>query len=116
MIKYYLPHLTFFAVFFAAAVPVLYYLRRKNPDPRFRPSLGEMALLTVIAVFLCGSMALALGSLFKPENDGSALKMKPFEGSGRPAAESEADSGRGRRQSPDKGSKGEGPRHLNDRN
>jgi hypothetical protein len=103
MIKDYLPHLTFFAVFFTAAVPVLYYLSRKNPDPRFRPSFGEMSLLTLLAVFICGGMALGIGSLFKPENDGSSLKKKSSEGPGRAAAGPEENSGR--RSSQDRGNR-----------
>ena len=115
MIKHYLPHLIFFAVFFTAAIPVLYYLRRKHPDPRFRPSFGEMSLLTVIALFICGCMAMALGSLFKPENDGSAFKMKPFDGPGPVGEGSEQGGGSDGRRSQDKGSKGESPRRTNDR-
>lgn len=94
MIKHYLPHLTFFLVFFAAAVPILYYLWRKNPNPRFRPSFGEMSVMTLIAFFICGGMAAGLGSLFKPENDGSSLKKKPDAGAGWSAGDSDGvDSG-----------------------
>ena len=77
MLKYYLPHLTFFIVFLVAAVPVLYYIQRKNPHPRFRPHIGEMSLITLFAVFICGGMAFGLGSLFKPENDGKGMSKKP---------------------------------------
>ena len=77
MLKFYLPHLTFFVAFFAAAVPILYYIQRKNPNPRFRPNLGEMSLVTLFAVFICGGMAFGLGSLFKPENDGKSMAKKP---------------------------------------
>jgi hypothetical protein len=75
--KFYYPHITFFIVFMVAAVPVLYYYQRKNPHPRFRPGFGEMAMVTVMAVMLCGGMAFGLGSLFRPENDGTALKKAP---------------------------------------
>ena len=77
MFKYYLPHLIFFTAFFAAAVPILYYIQRKNPHPRFRPNFGEMTLFTLIAAFICGGMAYGLGSLFKPENDGRGSDKKP---------------------------------------
>lgn len=77
MLKHYLPHLTFFIAFFAAAVPVLFYIQRKNPNPRFRPNFGEMSLVTLFAVFICGGMAFGLGSLFKPENDGRSMSKKP---------------------------------------
>ena len=56
MFKYYLPHLTFFIAFFAAAVPILYYIQRKNPNPRFRPGFGEMSLITLIALFIARSL------------------------------------------------------------
>lgn len=116
MLKHYLPHLTFFAAFFCAAVPILYYIQRKNPNPRFRPGFGEMSLITLIALFICGGMAFGLGSLFKPENDGSFMKKKPNEGAGWSAGDSS--SGAERKKPRDKESKdGEEPRRrLNDRN
>lgn len=81
MLKHYLPHLIFFSAFFAAAVPVLYYIQRKNPYPRFRPNFGEMSLMTLIAAFICGGMAFGLGSLMKPENDGRGSSNHPgFDG------------------------------------
>lgn len=116
MLKHYLPHLTFFIVFFAAAVPMLYYIQRKNPNPRFRPNMGEMSLMTLIAVFICGGMAFGLGSLFKPENDGRRKSQKPgFEGpaaSGGPAAGSSGNSKKKERKS----DRNDAPRRtLNDR-
>ena len=75
-------HLIFFSVFFAAALPVLYYYRRRNPDPRFRPPAGEMAMITVFALFICSGLAFGLGSLFREDNDGRASKKKPNEGAG----------------------------------
>lgn len=121
MIKHYLPHLTFFLVFFAAAVPILYYIRRKNPNPRFRPGFGEMAVMTLIAVFICGGMAFGLGSLFRPENDGTSLKKKPDNGAGWSAGDSAINDGGGRRKSKGKDKDGddgeESPRRRsNDRN
>ncbi len=94
MLRHYLPHLTFFTVFFLAAVPVLYYIQRKNPNPRFRPHFGEMSLFTLIAACICGAMAIGLGSLFKPENDGRAMTKKPsFES---PSSGGGQDAGAGR--------------------
>ena len=117
MLKHYLPHLTFFIAFFSAAVPILYYIHRKNPNPRFRPHLGEMSLLTLFAVFICGGMAFGLGSLFKPENDGKSLSKKPTEGAGWSAGSGEAARGGGK--SKDKNGKSDGDeaprRTLNDR-
>ncbi len=122
MFRYYLPHLTFFTAFFLAAVPVLYFIQRKNPNPRFRPGFGEMSLITLIAVFICGGMAFGLGSLFKPENDGKAMSKKPDSGAGWSSASggegegggSRAKSSRKERNSDDAD---EPPRRrLNDRN
>lgn len=75
--NYYYPHITFFIVFMVAAVPVLYYYQRKNPHPRFRPGFGEMTMVTVMAAMLCGGLSFGLGSLFRPENDGTSLKKAP---------------------------------------
>ncbi len=123
MLKHYQAHLIFFLVFFAAAVPILYYIRRKNPNPRFRPGMGEMSVMTLIAVFICGGMAFGLGSLFRPENDGSSLKKKPDAGAGWSAGTTgvEEDTGDGRRKSKNRdrdGKEGDDPprRRLNDRN
>lgn len=77
MIKFYIPHLIFFGVFFVAAVPMLYYYQRKNPNPRCRPTFGEMTMVTVFALALCGGMGMGLGALFNPQNDGSSLKKAP---------------------------------------
>lgn len=122
MLKQYLPHLTFFLVFFTAAVPILYYIQRKNPNPRFRPGFGEMSVITLIAAFICGGMAFGLGSLFRPENDGSSLKKKPDAGAIWSSGGSEAGpdgSGRqkAKRRDKDDDDGGEAPRRrLNDRN
>ena len=118
MVKFYLPHLTFFVVFFVAAIPVLYYIQRKNPYPRFRPGFGEMSLITLIAIFVCGALAFGLGSLFKPENDGSSLNKKPdFEAPS--AGGSSPEGGRSKRPDRDRDS-GDGDdaprRRLNDKN
>lgn len=75
-------HYIFFGVFMAAALPVLYYYRRRNPDPRFRPGFGEMAMVTLFAVFVCGALAFGLGSVFQEENDGQAALKKPNGGAG----------------------------------
>lgn len=80
--KHYLPHVIFFAIFFVASVPVLYYYYRRNPNPRFRPTFGEMTLLTVISLCLCGGLGFGFGTLFNPANDGSSLKKAANEGAG----------------------------------
>jgi hypothetical protein len=120
MFKYYLPHLTFFIAFFAAAVPILYYIQRKNPNPRFRPGFGEMSLISLIALFICGGMAIGLGSLFKPENDGSSMKKKPNEGAGWSATSADDSDGGPRKKSKDRDKDADGDepprRRLNDRN
>lgn len=118
MLKFYLPHLTFFIAFFLAAVPVLYYIQRKNPNPRFRPNFGEMSLITLLAVFICGGMAFGLGSLFKPENDGKSLTKKPSVDLPSSGGGQETGGG-GKSRDKDKGSKSDGDepprRTLHDR-
>ena len=121
MLTYYLPHLIFFSVFAAAAIPVIFYIWRKNPDPRFRPNAGEMSLIILFAAFLCGGMAVGLGGLFKPENDGSGMKKKPNEGAGWSAGDySGEDSGgskkKSKSQDKDSADGDSAPRRQNDRN
>lgn len=67
----------FFAVFLAASVPLLYYYRRKNPNPRFRPSNGEMTLVSVLAVGFSFVLAFALSSAFDSEHQLRNMQGKP---------------------------------------
>jgi hypothetical protein len=79
-IGYYLENYTaqtiFFLVFAVAFTPVLYYYRRRNPNPRFRPGWGEMTLMTVFALALSIGMAVGLGGLFNKGHEISKLKEK----------------------------------------
>ena len=63
--KYYIPHLVFFGVFLAALAPVLYYYQRRNPNPRFRPGVGEMTMIAVFALFVGGLASWFLGNFFR---------------------------------------------------
>ncbi|MBP7948833.1 MAG: hypothetical protein KA004_04195 [Verrucomicrobiales bacterium] len=73
----YTPQIIFFLVFMAAAVPILIYYRRRNPNPRFRPSLGEMTMVSLFAVVICGVMGVGLGTIFNKEQDLRRLGDKP---------------------------------------
>lgn len=64
-IKYFLPHIIFFSVFIVVLIPTLYYYRRRNPNHHFRPSLGEMTMITVFALMLGGTACWFLGNLFR---------------------------------------------------
>ena len=66
-LKAYYPHLIFFGVFVAALTPVLYYYQRRNPDPRFRPSFGEMTLVSIVLLFIGGIACFLLGNVFRGE-------------------------------------------------
>jgi hypothetical protein len=82
MVKYYLPHIVFFSVFLAALVPVLYYYRRRNPNPRFRPGLGEMTLITVMALCIGGAACYGLGNVFRGDQNLRQFPEAPDEGAG----------------------------------
>jgi hypothetical protein len=83
MLKYYLPHLVFFAVFLAALIPVLYYYRKRNPNPRFRPNAGEMTMISVLALAVGGAACYFLGDVFRSDRDFmKEFKAKPNAGSG----------------------------------
>lgn len=62
---HYLPHLVFFGVFIFALAPVLYYYQRRNPNPRFRPGLGEMTMISVFTLFVGGLACFFLGNVFR---------------------------------------------------
>lgn len=71
------PQCIFFLVFMAACVPVLYYYRRRNPNPRFRPTAGEMTLMSVFCAFICAGLSFGLGSVFNEHQDFRRLADKP---------------------------------------
>jgi hypothetical protein len=82
MIKYYIPHIVFFSVYLAALVPVLYYYCRRNPNPRFRPGIGEMTMITVIALIFGGGACFFLGNVFRGEQNLKQFTESPDEGAG----------------------------------
>ena len=82
MLKYYLPHIIFFAVFCAALLPVLFYYRRRNPNPRFRPGLGEMAMVSLIALTIGGGFSYMMGNFFAGDPTLRDLEKKPDHGVG----------------------------------
>lgn len=88
MVKYYLPHIVFFSVFLSALVPVLYYYRRRNPNPRFRPGLGEMTMIAVIALCVGGAACYGLGNVFRGDQNLSQFMGSPDEGAGWSAGQS----------------------------
>jgi hypothetical protein len=71
------PQSVFFLVFMAACIPMLYYYRRRNPNPRFRPTVGEMTLMTLFCAFLSGGLAVGLGGVFNEHQDFRKLADKP---------------------------------------
>lgn len=71
------PQTVFFAIFMAACIPVLYYYQRKNPNPRFRPSLGEMTMVSLFAIAGCAVISFGLGTLFDEDQDFKKLTQKP---------------------------------------
>ena len=82
MLKYYMPNIIFFIAWCCAAAPVIYYYYRKNPHPRFRPSMGEMAVITIMALLAGGGGAMAIGGLFRGNLDLKELDKKPDATSG----------------------------------
>jgi hypothetical protein len=59
----------FFVLSLLAAAPVLFYYYRRSPNPRFRPRLGEMALVSLFAVFLCGGFSYFVGGFMQDPDD-----------------------------------------------
>jgi hypothetical protein len=82
MIKFYLPHLIFFGVFCLAITPVLFYYQRRSPNPRFRPGLGEMTMVTIMALFAGGLASYGLGALFRGDQNLRQYLTRPDEGAG----------------------------------
>ena len=82
MLKYYLPHIVFFSVFVAVLIPMLYYYRRKNPNPRFRPGAGEMTMVAVVALCMGAGACYMLGNFFRGDQNLSQYLEEPNEGAG----------------------------------
>lgn len=55
----------FFILGMLVAAPVLFYYYRRNPNPRFRPRLGEMLLLALLSVFLVGGFSYYVGGIMQ---------------------------------------------------
>ena len=53
----------FFVIALVCSVPVLYWYYRRNPHPRFRPRLGEMAMVALFAVLLSLGGSMLIGGL-----------------------------------------------------
>jgi len=79
-VKHYLPHFILLGVFLAALIPVLYYYQRRNPNPRFRPGVGEMTLLFVLAMAVGGPGIYFVGNLFRKDVNTKQFTGKPDEG------------------------------------
>jgi hypothetical protein len=59
--------LTFFIIFGVAVttcVPIWFYIAKKNPNPRFRPRLGELVLLAIIMIGGSAGLALLFTAVF----------------------------------------------------
>ncbi len=53
----------FFVLSVLAALPVLVYYYRRSPNPRCRPSLGEMSMVSMFAFLICFTGSYFLGSV-----------------------------------------------------
>lgn len=74
--RFFLPHIVLFSVYLVVLTVVLYYYRRRNPDPRFRPRAGEVAVIAIAGVLLGGLACYGLGNVFRGDVD-----FKKWEGS-----------------------------------
>ena len=73
----YRPQCIVFLIFMTASLPVLQYYRRRQPNPRFRPSMGEMAMVTLFAAMLSAGAGMGIGGLFSERLDFKKLANKP---------------------------------------
>ncbi len=69
-----------FGAYLAVLIPFLYYYRRRNPNPRFRPSAGEMTMVAIMLLMIGGTACWFLGNMFNNEPDPN--KAVPDHGAG----------------------------------
>ncbi len=82
MLRYYAPHLIFFTVWCFTVVPLLVWHYRKHPHPIFRPSIGEMSMLTIMCALIGGGGSFFMGTMFRSDLDTQKLTEKPAIDSG----------------------------------
>lgn len=73
----YRPQCIVFLIFMTASLPVLHYYRRRQPNPRFRPTIGEMTMVTLFAAILSAGAGMGIGGLFNERLDFKKLANKP---------------------------------------
>ena len=73
----YRPQCIVFLIFMTASLPVLHYYRRRQPNPRFRPTAGEMAMVTLFAAIISGAAGMGIGGLFNERMNFKQLASKP---------------------------------------
>lgn len=80
----------FFLVCVAVVIPFLYWYRKRNPHPHFRPRLGEMVLVSILAFGFAGGASIFMGMLmgvdFDPEKMKQSMQRGTSGGSGRPVS------------------------------
>jgi amino acid transporter len=64
-VQFYLPHLILFGVCLTVLTVFLYWYRRRNPNPRFRPSAGEIAVIAIIGILAGAFASYGLGNIFR---------------------------------------------------
>lgn len=99
--------LVFFIIALVCAVPVLYWYYRRQPNPRFRPRIGEMVMVGIFAIMLSWGGSMLIGGLMDdPEQlraDGGMSTMPGMPSAPGESEDEEEDSGKG-----EKSRKGEG--------
>jgi hypothetical protein len=62
-------HIIFLSIAVCAAVPIIIYYYRRQPNPRFRPTMGEMTLVSLVIGMVFGGGAWGLASLMENPED-----------------------------------------------
>ena len=73
----YRPQCIVFLIFMTASLPVLHYYRRRQPNPRFRPTIGEMTMVTLFAAIISAGAGMGIGGMFNERLDFKQLAKKP---------------------------------------
>ena len=80
-----------FTVCLLVSLAIIAFIAKRNRDPRFRPRFGELVLMFIVSLVVCGGVSYLLSSLFEGADGMSKMGDAPrFDRPSSPAKESDS--------------------------